>query len=157
MRERKLRSVVNWKWGVKAKRRKTRPTYIYTLSPRAQYTHTHTSLHRSIRLVVPLARSSNACRHDAHQLGDVRIAYFIRRRVPACVPYCVCLAVAVHKPLLKHYKCALAVRCTGTVYLRPLCSHVPTLPLFAVGNPAFKKSECRQPVRYQVQDVKASE
>ena len=44
MRERKLRNVVNWQGALKQKRCKTRPTYIYTLSPRVQYTHT--SLHQ---------------------------------------------------------------------------------------------------------------
>jgi hypothetical protein len=43
-----------------------------------------------ILLVIPLLRSNNACRRDAHQLGDVLITYFIRRHV-----LCVLLIVSV--------------------------------------------------------------
>jgi hypothetical protein len=129
MRERKLRSVVNWQGALKQKGAK-QGWHIYTLSPRVQYTYTAASV---LLLVILRLRSNNACRRNVHQLGDVLIAYFIRRHVPACVAYCVCLAVAVHKPLLKPCKCALAVCCTGTVRLRSLCSQVPPLSLFAVG------------------------
>jgi len=43
----------------------------YTLAPRVQYTHIAASV---ILLVIPLLRSSNAYRRDAHQLGDALIA-----------------------------------------------------------------------------------
>ena len=121
-------------------------SHTHTHTQTHKHTHTHTHIIPSVILLVfPLLRSSNACRRDAHQLGDVLIAYFIRRHVPACVPYFGCLTVAVHKPLLKPCKCALAV------CLRPLCSQVSLLSLFAVGNPAYDQSDVRlYAIRYRM-------
>jgi hypothetical protein len=52
---------------------------------------------------------------------------------------------------LKPCRCARAVCCTGTVCLRPLCSQVLPLSLFAVGNPAYEQSDVRlYAIRYRM-------